>query len=83
MSFVTAEKYLQETGISAKQAYAVARKYPLNPGYQLCYMIGLRKFLDIYNQFGKNKLKIFVQTVLNQGEIGFLNLKKILAQMNL
>jgi hypothetical protein len=82
INFATAVKFLQETGLSAKQAYAVVRKYPLNPGYQLCYTIGLRKFLEIFNEFSKNNFKSFVHTVLNQGEIGFSNLKKILNQLN-
>ena len=49
-------------------------KYTLNPGYQLCYTLGLRRFLDLFDRYGRDNLQDFVQTVLNQGEILFADL---------
>jgi len=77
MTIPTAAEYLKETGISAERAISLVRKYPLNPGYQLCYTLGLRRFLDLLNRYGRDNLPKFVQTVLNQGEIHFTDLEKI------
>jgi hypothetical protein len=78
MDLATAAKYLEQTGIGGGRARLLARKYPLNPGYQLCYTIGLRRFLDLWHRYGDNDLPKFVQTVLNQGEILFHDLEKVL-----
>jgi hypothetical protein len=77
MNISTAARYLKETGVSTERAMSSARKYPLNPGYQLCYTLGLRRFLDLFDQYGRDNLPDFVQTVLDQGEIHFTNLEKI------
>ena len=78
MDISTAAGHLKETGISMEQAVHSASKYPLNPGYQLCYTLGLRRFLDLYDRYGSGNVPSFVRAVLNQGEIGFLDLDKIL-----
>ncbi len=78
MDLETAARHLAETGISREQACASARKYPLNPGYQVCYTIGLRQFLRLFDGYGRNHLQDFVQPVLEQGEIDFLDLEEIL-----
>ena len=78
MDFATAAQYLEETGISHERAEILVRKYPLNPGYQVCYTIGLRRFRDLLHRYGGMGLPVFVQTVLNQGEILFTDLEKIL-----
>jgi len=77
MSISTASRYLTETGISMEQAMSSVRKYTLNPGYQLCYTLGLRRFLDLFDRYGRDNLPNFVQTVLGQGEIHFTDLEKI------
>jgi len=78
MNVSTAARYLKETGISTEQAISSARKYPLNPGYQLCYTLGLRRFLDLFDRYGGDNLQPFVQKVLDQGEILFTDLEKVL-----
>jgi len=80
MSISTAASYLKETGISMEQAMSSVRKYTLNPGYQLCYTLGLRRFLDLFDRYGHDNLQNFVQTVLGQGEIHFTDLEKILQE---
>jgi len=82
MNIPTAAKYLEEIGISKQRAMFLARKYPLNPGYQLCYTLGLRRFLDLLHRYGGDNLPKFVQTVLGQGEIDFTHLEKILQNTN-
>jgi len=82
MDIPTAAKYLEARGISTERAISLARKYPLNPGYQLCYTLGLRRFQDLMNRYGHNNLPKFVQTVLGQGEIHFTDLEKILQNTN-
>jgi len=78
MNISTAAEYLKEMGISMERAMFSARKYTLNPGYQLCYTLGLRRFLDLFNRYGRDNLPKFVRTVLDQGEIYFDDLEKIL-----
>jgi len=78
MDISTAARYLKETGVSMEQAVSSARRYPLNPGYQLCYTLGLRRFLSLFDTYGRDNLQHFVQTVLSQGEIHFGDLQKIL-----
>ena len=77
MNISTAAEYLKEMGISMERAISLARKYPLNPGYQLCYTLGSRRFLELFDRHGRNNLQKFVQTVLGQGEIHFTDLEKI------
>jgi hypothetical protein len=75
MNISTAARYLKRAGISYKKALSSVRKYPLNPGYQLCYTIGLRRFLDLFERYGRESLQHFVQNVLTQGEILFTDLE--------
>ena len=77
MNISTAARYLKETGISLERAMSSAHKYPLNPGYQLCYTLGLRRFLDLFDRYGRDNLPNFVRTALDQGEIHFTDLEKI------
>lgn len=78
MSLEKATALLTQTGMSEPRARSSARKYLLNPGYQLCYTLGLRNFLDLYDRYGNNNIKTFSRIVLNQGEICFDDLEKIL-----
>jgi len=80
MDISTAAGYLQETGFSRERAASSARKYPLNPGYQLCYTLGLHRFLDFFDRYGRHNVPDFVGTVLIQGEIQFADLEKILQE---
>jgi hypothetical protein len=65
-----------------KQAMSSVRKYPLNPGYQLCYTIGLRRFLSLFDRYAHDHLQNYIRTVLSQGEIHFSDLEKILKNTN-
>jgi hypothetical protein len=76
MDFNIAAKHLEETGMDIDLAKLVIRKYALNPGYQLCYTIGLRRFLDLWRRYGLKEPPKFVQTILNQGEILFTDLER-------
>ena len=78
MNLSKAAACLSQTGMTREQASASARKYSLNPGYQLCYTMGLRKFLQLFQRYGKNSLKKFSREVLNQGELGFNDMEQIL-----
>ncbi|MFC1884383.1 DUF885 family protein [Thermodesulfobacteriota bacterium] len=78
MDIQGAAKYLNESGIGKDRAAASARRYPLNPGYQQCYTIGLRTFLKLFDGYGRENVRDFVHVVLNQGEIDFENLEKVL-----
>ena len=80
MDLKMAAGYLSKTGIDMKDAISVVRKYPLNPGYQLCYTIGLHRFLDLYQRYGQKNLKKFVAAVLNRGEIDFKELEVALGR---
>jgi len=80
MDLPTAARNLAKTGVPAPDAMAVVRKYPLNPGYQLCYTIGTRRFMDLFQRFGRHDLHKFATTVLGQGEIGFQDLEQVLVQ---
>jgi uncharacterized protein (DUF885 family) len=75
MDLKMAAGYLGKTGVVVKDAISVVRKYPLNPGYQLCYTIGLHRFLDLYQRHGQQNLKNFVAAVLCRGEIDFKDLE--------
>jgi len=69
---------LHRTGVSLEQAKEAVRKYPLNPGYQVCYTIGLRRFLNLFKHYGQKSTASFVCSVLAQGEIDFSDLENVL-----
>ena len=77
MDIPAAIKFLEANGIGTERATSLARKYPLNPGYQLCYTLGLRRFWQLFEQYGRENLPGFVSEVLNQGEIHFSDLEKV------
>ncbi|MBW2514602.1 MAG: DUF885 family protein [Deltaproteobacteria bacterium] len=79
MDFSEAIEYLMKTGIQEGDAAAVVRKYPLNPGYQLCYTLGFIRFSKLYNTHGRGNLKAFVRQAVSHGEIDFDDLERILA----
>ncbi|MGA1796382.1 MAG: DUF885 family protein [bacterium] len=79
MDMEAAAQCLMETGIGREQAVSSARRYPLNPGYQLCYTMGLHRFLHLCDRFGGGDIRGFAGRVLTQGEIGFDDLDRIVA----
>lgn len=82
MNFSTAVNYLKKTGIGMEWAMSSVKKYPLNSGYQLCYTIGIRRFLELFDRYGHDNLQKFVKTLLEQGEINFADLEKVLCMNN-
>lgn len=77
MDMAAAKRTLIACGISKERAESSVRRYPLNPGYQLCYTLGLRRFLDLFESYGHERPSLFVSTILTQGEIGFVFLEDI------
>jgi hypothetical protein len=69
---------LERAAFSPREARAAVVKYALRPGYQVCYTLGLRRFLSFLEAF-EGELGLFVSAVLVEGEIGFDDLGKILA----
>jgi uncharacterized protein (DUF885 family) len=78
LDFESAANILQEAGIPYQRAMASAKIYTLNPGYQICYTVGIRRFLYLYNRYGKDDLKNFVRRVLTKGEILYSDLEEVL-----
>lgn len=78
MDFPVAAGHLAKTGMDFEQTLSSVRKYALNTGYQLCYTLGLLKFLDLYDRFGRDDLRQFLKTVLREGEIPFPRLEEVL-----
>jgi hypothetical protein len=77
MSFDEAADLLCDAGIDFNRASQIVRQYPLHPGYQLSYSIGLQQFQRLYSQ-KKLSMDQWVQTVLSEGEIPFDLLENIL-----
>ena len=80
MSLERAAALLTRTGMSSPQAESSARKYLLNPGYQSCYTVGLKRFQALYERYGDNDLPGFSRLVLSQGEIRFDDLESVLQE---
>ncbi len=71
---------LSKAGMTREQAQSSALKYKLSPGYQVCYTLGLRRFLDLYERYGTLDLAGFARVVLNHGQICFDDLERILTK---
>ncbi len=80
MDLPKAAACLEEAGVPADRARSVVRKYPLNPGYQLCYTAGLRAFERLYRRYGRRDPARFTGAVLSAGEVGFRQLERNLRQ---
>jgi len=80
MDIPAGARFLESNGIARERAMSLTRKYPLNPGYQLCYTLGLRRFRDLFERYGRKDLPGLVREVLNQGEIHFTDLEKLLRE---
>ncbi|MBD3305216.1 DUF885 family protein [candidate division KSB3 bacterium] len=81
LSLPAAAHDLSHTGVPLKQADSLVRKYPLNPGYKVCYTLGVRRFVDLFHHYGQDKIHPFIHTVLGQGEIRFQDLEIILQRL--
>ena len=69
---------LLKAGFARDRAVKTARKYALQPAYQMCYTIGCRRFRALFETFGNRGVGPFADTVLGQGEILFEDLEKVL-----
>lgn len=78
LSIPRAAQMLMETGLSREDAMDAAGKYPLNPGYQICYTIGIRRFMQLFKDTGNSDFRTFSRAVLCRGQIGFSDLSRIL-----
>lgn len=78
LDIASAAELLTRTGMSKKRALATAPRFALNPGYQLCYTLGFRRFLELFQKRGRENIAGFAKTVLDQGEIGFTALADIM-----
>ncbi len=79
MTSEQAEEILVRVGYRHETARSVIPKYLLRPGYQVCYTLGLKQGLALLDQYGKDDVGKFSQTILQEGEIGFERLGRILA----
>ena len=71
---------LHRTGVNLERAKETVCKYTLNPGYQVCYTIGLRRFLNLFKRYGQKSTASFMRSVLAQGEIDFCDLEKVVSK---
>ena len=79
MTIDQAGEILVRVGYRQETARAVIPKYLLRPGYQVCYTLGLKQGLTLLDQYGRDDVGGFSQTILQEGEIGFERLERILA----
>jgi len=70
MTLDKAAARLESASFSPGEALSAVPKYALRPGYQVCYTLGLRKFLALFDSFDGEPVA-FVDAVLAEGEIGF------------
>jgi hypothetical protein len=71
---------LENASFASGEARSAVPKYALRPGYQVCYTLGLRKFLALFDSFD-GESGAFVDAVLAQGEIGFDDLGAALQEV--
>jgi hypothetical protein len=70
---------LASLGYAAEDARKQARRIPLTPGYQLCYTLGKRAFLDLRRQYvPRLSLRDFHTIVLGSGQVPFACLGRAL-----
>jgi uncharacterized protein (DUF885 family) len=74
-----AVELLVRVGYRYEAARSVIPKYLLRPGYQVCYTFGLKHGLKLLDQYGRDNVGQFSQTILQEGEIGFEPLARIIA----
>jgi len=69
---------LQKAGFTRDRASETVRKYALRPAYQLCYTAGCRRFRSLFESYGREETGPFASMVLEQGEILFEDLEKVM-----
>jgi hypothetical protein len=68
LNILAAGELLKKAGVPLEQALSSVRKYTLNPGYQLCYTVGLVKFVELFKKHDHLTIPEFVKAVLLNGE---------------
>ena len=76
LNFEEAANILRDAGIRQTRALQTVKIYTLNPGYQVCYTVGIRRFLDLYNRYGRGDTVHYMRTILEGGEILFGDLER-------
>jgi hypothetical protein len=71
---------LVQAGFDTARAMETARKYALQPFYQICYTIGRRRFQVLLDSFRGGGIPDFMNTILSQGELLFQDLEHVLRQ---
>ncbi len=79
MDISAASRDLARVGFSRLEAHAAARRYTLQPGYQVCYTIGRRRLQSLCDRFGAGDEVGFARRILAEGEIAFKDLERALA----
>lgn len=69
---------LERADFRREEALTAVRKYALRPGYQVCYTMGLERFLALLDGYGAGDLGSFVGAVMSGGEVGFEDLERSL-----
>ena len=82
MNIEDAAGLLSRAGLDRKRALSAARRYALRPGYQMCYTLGLKRFLGLYSRYGADDPARFARIVLSGGEIPFEALERIFNSQN-
>ncbi|MCW8859223.1 MAG: DUF885 domain-containing protein [Deltaproteobacteria bacterium] len=78
ISMAEAAQLLVQVGYPQRKAVAVVPKYALRPGYQVCYTLGLRRMMQLREDYAALEVGVFARQVLTQGEIGFTALRRVL-----
>jgi len=73
-----ATRLLVQVGYSPQKAAGAVQKYGLRPGYQVCYTLGLRRMLQLREEFAELDVGAFARQILTQGEIEFAALRRTL-----
>ena len=71
---------LLDAGFDKKRAAQTVRKYALQPGYQMCYTVGRRKFYNLFRSVNGERIPHFMNSVLAEGELLFQDLEQKMQQ---
>jgi hypothetical protein len=75
-----AASLLVGAGFEKGRAAETARKYALQPAYQMCYTIGRRKFQSLFRSENGERIPDFMNSVLAEGELLFQDLEEVLKE---
>jgi hypothetical protein len=75
-----AAELLVGAGFEKGRAAETARKYAIQPAYQMCYTIGRRKFHSLFRSKYGERIPDFMNSILAEGELLFQDLEHVLRQ---